>query len=89
MNIIDEVINDVRELLKLFVKRKTSFVILDKISHVVVLSKYLIGNLFILLTISHLIWRDILAVKVAFINHCNIEKIPDHAYIQTRKNQIL
>ena len=55
MNIIDEVINEVRELLKLFVKRKTSFVILDKISHVVVLSKYLIGNLFILLTISHLI----------------------------------
>jgi hypothetical protein len=54
-NIIDDVINVVRELLKLFVKRKTSFVILDKISHVVVLSKYLIGNLFIFFIISHLI----------------------------------
>ena len=53
-NIIDDVINVVRELLKLFVKRKTSFVILDKISHVVVLSKYLIGNLFIFFIISHL-----------------------------------
>jgi hypothetical protein len=68
-SVIKEITSVVNEWFRLFVIINASFVILDNMSQVVVLSKNLIGSLSTFFMMSFLNDFDILVLTIAMMNH--------------------